>query len=137
MSDEYEKLASDVPGILGAAAQHLRVMAEQNVELQKRASAAEHELRLIKLAQRMESRGIEPNLSLEEKVATLLELNDDKLAATEAAVELSAGGFNLGRLRHSSLDGGTKVASQQGELYTTESGADDLDSFIESQQALG
>ena len=142
MSDEaLTKLAGDVPGVLAASAQHMRKLATANVSLVKRASAAEHELRLMKLARRMEVRGLEPNLSFEEKVAGLQEVSTDKLAVLEQSVELSAGGFNLARVAgpDDTGSGSRKVASATtGELYSTnDNGADDLDEFVLSQQAFG
>ncbi len=137
MSKELMKLAGDVPGILSAAAQHMRKLSTQNVEAVKRASAAEHELRLMKLARRMEVRGLEPNLSYEEKVAGLREIPAKKIASLEEAVELAAGGFSLGRVTNSD-DSGQKTASDGGELYHSNTGGgDDLEEFVISQQAYG
>jgi hypothetical protein len=137
MSDQTQKLAGDVPGILAASAQHMRKLAGHNVELLKRAEAAEHELRLMKLARRMEARGLEPSLSLEEKLASLRDVPATKLDHVEGAVELTAGGFSLGRVS-SSDEGGTKTAGSSSELYhSNEGGSDDLEEFVTSQQAFG
>jgi hypothetical protein len=135
---DISKLAGDVPGILAASAQHLRKLAGQNVELLERATAAEHELRLMKIARRMEQRGLEPNLSLEEKVASLHDVDPSKLDSIEHAVELTAGGFTLGRISQPE-DNGTKVATwHTGELYHSNgAGGDDLEEFVASQQAYG
>ena len=138
MSDQLQKLASDVPGILTAGAEHMRKLATQNVALLERATGAETELRLVKLALRMESRGIEPSLSYEEKVASLREHPVSGLDSLEQAVELAAGGVSLGRLEEAG-DLGQKVASTQaGEIYHINAdGGDDLDEFVSSQQAFG
>lgn len=113
----------------------MRTLSTQNVELLKRASSAEHELRLMKLARRMEVRGMEPNLSFEEKVAGLREIPSEKLGSLEEAVEIAAGGVSLGRVA-TSEDGGQKVAAS--ELYhSNEGGGDDLEEFVMSQQAYG
>lgn len=138
MSDKLQKLAGDVPGILAASSQHMRKLASQNVELLKRAEAAERECRLMKLARRMEARGLEPNLSYEEKLASLREVPQTKLASLEQAVEMAAGGFRLGRLDDPS-DRGQKLASASaGEIYhTNEDGSDALEQFVTSQQAYG
>lgn len=133
-----EKLASDVPGILTAGAEHMRKLATSNVALLERAEGAEHELRLMKLARRMETRGLEPSLSYEEKVASLREHPTEGIGSLEQAVELAAGGFSLGRLEEAG-DKGEKVASaQSGEIYHTNAGGgDDLDEFVSTQQAFG
>jgi len=131
---ELMKLAGDAPGILAAGAQHMRALSTQNVELLKRAGSAETELRLMKLARRMEVRGMEPNLSFEEKVAGLREIPAEKLGSMEEAVEIAAGGVSLGRVA-SEEDNGRKVAST--ELYHSDGGVDDLEEFVLSGQAYG
>lgn len=134
MSDQHMmKLAGDVPAILAEASQHMRKLATQNVELQKRASIAEEELRRMKIARRMEARNLEPQLSLEEKMASLASLPTEKLATLEQAVEIAAGGVSLARLED---DKGTKTASHGGELYSSQS-RDSLDEYVLSQQAFG
>jgi hypothetical protein len=126
------KLAEDVPGILHASSQHLRKMAGKLITETQRADAAEQELHRMKLARRMELRNMEPNLSFEEKVAALAEVPSEKLASLEQAVELAAGGVTLARLNQ---EDGQKVASQGGELYSSE-GGDALEDFVMSNQAF-
>jgi hypothetical protein len=131
MSD-MDKVAGQVPGIMHEAAQHMRKLAEENVSLVGERDALAHEVRLLKIARRMEQRGIEPNLSFEEKVAKLQEVPVEKLAATEQAIELTAGGFKLG---HVEQPQGEKRASR-GELYSSdESGGDELESFVSTMSA--
>lgn len=132
MSD-MTKVAGQVPGIMHEAAQHMRKLAEHNTELLQERDALAHENRLMKLARRMEQRGLEPSLSFEEKVAKLHDVPSEKLAATEQAIELTAGGFRLGHVDQS--QGGEKRASR-GELYTSdpESG-DELEGFVMTQGA--
>lgn len=133
MSDDMEKVAGQVPGIMHEAAQHMRKLAEHNVELVQERDALLHENRLMKIARRMEQRGLEPNLSFEEKVAKLQEVPSEKLAATEQAIELTAGGFRLGHIEQPQV--GEKRASR-GELYTSdESGGDELESFVTQMSA--
>jgi len=129
-----EKVAHEVPGIMQAASQHLVKLAGKNVELVKRAEAAEHETRVMKLARRMEIRGLHTNLSFEEKVAQLSEVPIDKLATMEQAVEMAAGGVRLGKVAEAS-DTSSKVASNY-DMSSGGSADDELESFIESQAAL-
>ena len=124
--NDTEKVAHEVPGIMQAASQHLVKLANTNVELVKRADDMEHELRAMKLARRMEIRGLHPNLSYEEKVAQLLEVPLSKLATTEQAVEMAAGGVRLGKV----------AEAETSKVSTGESKADELEDFIESQAAL-
>ena len=85
----------------------------------------------------MEVRGIEPNLSFEDKVAKLGDIPEEKLASMEQAIELAAGGVRLGTVGSVQTDTDGKTAGR-GELYKGESdGSDTLDNFIESQGAFG
>lgn len=132
MSD-ITKVAGQVPGIMHEAAQHMRKMAEQNTELVQERDALLTENRLMKIARRMEQRGLEPNLTFEEKVAKLEAVPAEKLAATEQAIELTAGGFRLGTVDPS--QGGEKRAAR-GELYAKDAEAgDDLDNFVSTMSA--
>jgi hypothetical protein len=137
MSD-MQKLAQDAPAILQAGAKHLRKMAQANVDLQREKEALEHEVRVMKLARRMEVRGLQPSLSFEEKVAALKDVDGEKLAHMEHGVEIAAGGFRLGELEDPA-ERSTKAASApQGESYALDQGgSDSLDQFVLSGQALG
>ena len=135
MSDGTDKVAGQVPGVMNAAAQHLRKMAGKNVELSKRAEAAEHEVRVMKIARRMEQRGLEPGLAFEEKIAALRDLEPVKLSHMEQAIELAAGGFHLGHVEEKREE---KRASHGGELYATgDGGSDLLEDFVVTQRAFG
>lgn len=125
-----EKVAAEVPAIMQAASQHLVKLAGQNVELSKRANAAEHENRVMKLARRMEIRGLHPNLDFESKVAQLMEIPVEKLATMEQAVEMAAGGVRLAKVAET--EAGDKLASHDHSGPSD----DELESFIESQAAL-
>ena len=136
MSDKnMDKVAGQVPGVMGAAAQHLRKMAGQNIELVKRAEVAEHEVKVMKIARRMDQRGLEPNLSFEEKTAMLRDMDPEKLGSLEQAIELTAGGFRLGHVEQPE----EKRASRSGgEMYgSTEAGSDMLEDFVTNQKAYG
>lgn len=119
--------AQKLPELLMAAQQQLTKMAHQNVELAKERDAAVHELRVVKMAQRMEERRIQPARSLEEKVAELRGLSPDKLAHVEHAIELTAGGFTLGSL----------VESDDRPTEVSGGSSDPLAEFVLNQAAYG
>ncbi len=139
MSEEMDKLAAKVPGIMATGAAHMRKIAQQNVDLVRQNQALTNEIRVMKLARRMEDRGIQNDLSFEEKIAALRDADPQKLASMEGAVEISAGGFTLGALKdRSEIMGGEKVASIKGEEYSLGTGeSDPLDTFVLSGAALG
>ncbi len=97
---DLTKIASDAPAVLLEGAKLTRKLAQDNIDLQERNDALQHELTLHKLAMRMQERGLDPELTLEEKVARLRGVEPTKLAGIEAAVEMSPGGFKLGSLRN-------------------------------------
>ncbi len=98
--DPMQKIASEAPAILLEGARLTKKLAQDNVELQEQNEVLERELTIHKLAMRMQERGLEPALSLNEKVAMLRSVEPTKLAGIEAAVEMSAGGFKLATLHH-------------------------------------
>lgn len=132
MSDKMTKVAGQVPGVLHEAAQHMRKLAESNVGLVEENEALKHELRTMKLARRMEVRGLEPALDYESKVAKIAQIPVTKLAAVEEAVELAAGGFRLGHVEQPQT--GEKRASG-GELYSAGENGDELEGFVETMSA--
>lgn len=132
MSDT-EKVAGQVPGIMQAAAQHMRKLSEYNVELVQERDALMHENRLMKIARRLEQRGLEPNLSFEEKVAKLEAVPSEKLAATEQAIELTAGGFSLGHVGEAQP---SEKRASKGELYSSNSAGDELEGFVTQNHAF-
>ena len=141
MSDkDMEKVAAQIPDMQDAAAAHLEKMATDNVQLVKRAEAAEHELRLHKIARRMEDRRILTDLDFDAKIAKLQEVPAEKLATLEQAVEMTAGGVRLGSLSTDEEAGTSKRASggSTGEMYQRgPDGSDELEQFIQSQEAMG
>lgn len=128
------KIAQSIPELLQKSSETLRKIASDNEALLDENAALRHELRLTKLAQRMEERRLEPGLSVEEKVASLRGLDVEKLSAFEAAVELTAGGFHLGDLKTPEDHGTPKKA---GQTYPYSEGEDPLDAFINSGAAYG
>lgn len=133
MSKDMNKVAADVPAMMHSAATHMRKLAGSNVELSKRAQSAEHELRVMKIARRMDLRGLHPNLSYEEKIASLRDYSTEKLATTEAAIDLAAGGVRMPQLQQTET--AHKVASGENRA-PGESDSDPLEEYIESQAAL-
>lgn len=97
--DKFTKLANDTPAILREAGAVMRKVAQANIVLEKKASDLERENRAMKLARRMEIRGVEDDLTFEEKVAKILELPETKLAAFEAGIEFAASGARLGAVQ--------------------------------------
>lgn len=118
----HEALAELAP-IVRESATHMEKMASELASMSKRAGDAEHELQCMKLARRMEQRGIEAELDFEEKVAKLMPLNSTKLASMENAVEIAAGGFRLGAPPE-------KVAAEE-----QGSSRDELENWVSSNRA--
>lgn len=138
MSEDMDKVAAQVPGVLSAGAAHMRKIAQQNIDLVRQCEALENEVRVMKLARRMEERNIQNDLSFEEKCASLRDADNEKLATYESAVELSAGGFTLGSLKDLNTHNGEKLATIKGEEYSLEPGeSDPLDEFVLSGSAHG
>jgi hypothetical protein len=131
------KIAADAPAILHEAAREMRKLAEDNVELSQKCDGLERELRIHKLAMRMDERGLEAGLSTSEKIASLSQLPAEKIAAIEAAVEMVPGGFKLASLRETN----DELASVSATLPPGELGSSAhyarLDSFIVSGSAHG
>jgi len=133
---DLTKLASDSPAVLLEGAKTIRKLASDNLELQATNTAVERELHVHKLAMRMHERGLEPALSLTEKVAMLSAVDPSKLDGIEAAVEMSAGGFKLATLRtdeETSSSHGAGSTTLSGELGSS-ANYNHLDALV---QAIG
>ena len=98
------KLASQVPAVLAEASATLRKTSSRLIQVEGENAALRNELRVTKLAMRMEERKLEPALDLSSKISSLKEVDPTKLDALEQAVELTAGGFKLGSLEETSTD---------------------------------
>lgn len=122
MSDRT-KLAAEIPVITQEAATTLRKLANDNVDLVRRVETLEQEKRAMLIARRMEDRGLDPTLSFEEKVSALAVAEPSKIAAIEAALDMSMG-FRLGKV--------AAAEDRGGEDFTVDS----LDDYILSGQAL-
>lgn len=119
MDEQLKKIASNVPAMLAEGARVTRKLAQDNLDLIAEKEAATTSLHVHKLAMRMHERGLEPSLTLSEKVAMLEKVEPSKLAGIEAAVEMSAGGFKLASLRvDEDIESKSKVAATKspGEL---------------------
>lgn len=133
MDENLTKIASDAPAVLLEGARLTRKLASDNIELVERNEALERELTVHKLAMRMEERGLEPSMSITEKVAMLRDVEPAKLAGIEAAVEMSAGGFKLATLHiEEDLSSASPAATKSpGELGSS-AHYDRLDSIVRS-----
>lgn len=125
MSDKLTKLAGDLQGVLHTSAEHMTKLANQVAELSAINQRQDHELKAMKLARRLEERGLSPELTFDQKVAQLLTTPLEKLATMEQAVELASGGFRLGTTQSDDF----QTSGSDGKV------ADPLDAFISSQAA--
>lgn len=126
------KIAHDAPAMLLEGARLTRKLAQDNADLVNENDALVHELAVHKLAMRMQERGLEPALSLNEKVAMLSNVEPAKFAAIEAAVEMSAGGFKLATLRvEEELTSASPTQKLPGELGSS-AHYDKLDDIVRS-----
>jgi hypothetical protein len=91
-----QKISSAQAGqMMKLAAENLRALSEENVglrsentDLKEKVASYERRERAEKIAKSMETKGLEPELSFEEKVAGLLKRDD--LSVVEEAVSMSA-----------------------------------------------
>ena len=130
MSD-MEKIAAQVPGIVTEARDHLRKMAHTLVTEREKSASLERELRLHKLARRMESRRIDDELDFEQKLSKLASIPTGRLDSFETALEMSPGGFKLGSLQDQ------EETSAGVEGLSSSEAQKNLDSWISSNAAFG
>lgn len=116
---------SKIPGLLRESSQLIQKLAADNESLMDENEALRKEVRVIKLAARMEDLGVDPTLSLEEKVASLGSMSERSLMGIEAATELNMPGFSLGSLK----------ASDETSTPSASASADALDNFVLSGRA--
>lgn len=129
---DLTKIASDAPAVLLEGARVTRKLAQDNMELVERADALEKELTIHKLAMRMQERGLEPALSIEEKIAMLRSVEPVKLAGIEAAVEMSAGGFKLATLREEDFTPEQPAQTKSSGELGSSAHYERLDNFVRS-----
>lgn len=84
-----DKLSNvQVGQMMKLAAGSLRSLAEENQQLKEKVAAFEHRERVEKIASQMEEKSLNPELSYDEKVASLM--RKDNLDAVEEAIGMSA-----------------------------------------------
>jgi hypothetical protein len=93
--------------MMKVAAHSIRLLSEENQRLREKVAQFEHRARVEKVASLMEEKGLQPELSFEEKVAVLSQ--KDNLDVIEEAVNLSAPQFKL-----ASVDEGGRVTVEGG-----------------------
>jgi len=92
-----DKISSaDASQVIRRAGTSLRKLASRNRELETKVARYEKQSRCEKIASAMSSKGMNGELSDEEKVASLMELPEKELDVYEKAVDLSPGdGLNM------------------------------------------
>jgi hypothetical protein len=103
----------------------MRKIAADNAELNETNAELSKENQAMKLARRMEQRGLEPGLDFEAKVAHIMSMDQAKIATFEQAIEMAHSGFSLG-----AADTEDKTAAGGS------SDGDVLSNFITSQAAF-
>lgn len=100
-----EKISSnDAKALLKQAAASIRTLVDENTALREKLASKETDERIKKLASEMEAKSLSPELSYEEKVASL---RNSKLDVAEQAIKMaSPQGFNLGTLGDSATGSG-------------------------------
>lgn len=102
--------------MMKVAAENLRALSEENQELKSTVSHYEKKERAEKIASAMEAKGLEPELSLSEKIAGLLKRDD--LSVVEEAVGMSAPQMKL-----ASVSDDTRVAVEGDDTGSSASDA--------------
>jgi hypothetical protein len=124
-----EKLSNAEVGQLNKlAAQTIRALSGENQELKTKVATFEKREKAEKLAKIMDEKGLEPELSMDEKVASLLERDD--LEVMEKAVGLTA----TQRMKLASVKDDQLVTVEGGEDTTGDAAADN---FAANLAALG
>lgn len=83
------KINSTQAGLMmKVAAENVRALSQENQELKTKVSHYEKRARAEQIASKMEEKGLEPELSIQEKIAGLLKRDD--LSVVEEAVSMSA-----------------------------------------------
>lgn len=96
------------------AAENLRNLSEENVTLREKVAFYEKKNRAEKIATAMVEKGLEPELSLDEKIAGLLKRED--LSIVEEAVSMSAPQMKLASVHEES---GVQVEGATGSDATS------------------
>ena len=98
--------AAQAQAVLAQVPGQLRKLASENESLRARVEELEQEKRLQKLAKRMEEKGLDPDLSEEDRMARLTEqARAGRLDVLEQAVVMAAGRAPLGELAGEEMPG--------------------------------
>lgn len=95
------------------AAENLRALSEENQEMRTKLAAFEKKERAEKIASAMEEKGIEPELSLSDKIEGLLKRDD--LEVVEQAVGMSAPQMKIASVHDGDtveVEGGTESQAE-------------------------
>jgi hypothetical protein len=98
--------------MMKVAAHSIRLLSEENQQLREKVAQFEHRARVEKVASLMEEKGLQPELSFEEKVAALSQ--KDNLDVIEEAVGLSAPQLKLASVHEGgrvTVEGGSDMES--------------------------
>lgn len=93
--------AAEVGQVMKVAATNLRALSEENQDLKQKVAHFEKKARAEKIAHQMEAKGLEPELSIQDKVAGLLKRDD--LSVVEEAVGMSAPQMKLASVKEDTL----------------------------------
>lgn len=96
MTDAH-KVLRQVPTALRGLSKHAQTLESENVQLREKVAQYELRDRAAKVASVMEDKGLNSELSFDEKVAALMR-EPDKLDLNEAAVKLAAKQMSIGEI---------------------------------------
>jgi vacuolar-type H+-ATPase subunit I/STV1 len=96
MTDAH-KVLRQVPETLRGLSKHAQALETENTELRDKVAQYELRDRAVKLATVLEEKGLNEDLSFEEKVAALMD-EPDKLELREEAAKIAAQQMSLGEL---------------------------------------
>lgn len=108
------------------AAENIQALSEENQDLKTKVAHYEKKERAEKIASKMEQKGLEPELSMEDKIAGLLKRDD--LSVVEEAVSMSAPQMKLASVH----DGDMRVA-----VEGDETGGSAQDAFAANLASIG
>jgi hypothetical protein len=113
-ADAYSVMRQ-VPATMRALTKRASSLEEENTALREKVAHFELRDRAIKVAQEMESKGLNDHLSIEEKVASLLE-DPDQLTTREAAVQMAVEQVKLGSPAEGKPDAGANGSQLEAYL---------------------
>ena len=102
--------------MMKVAAENVRALSQENQELKTKVAHYEKRARAEQIAARMEEKGLEPELTMQDKIAGLLKRDD--LSVVEEAVSMSASQMKL-----ASVSGDERVAVEGDDTGSSASDA--------------